>query len=143
MSGKTQTGRVQLRTESKLLKKIQGLLSRGNIRLFRNNVGSAFLGSYVWDHGAVVIPSPQRVTYGLCEGSSDLIGWRSRLITEDMVGKKFAQFVAIEVKSPAGKVSKTQTAFIQTVRDAGGLSGVAKSESDAVQILSDYESEQP
>lgn len=142
MSGKIQTGRVQLRVESALLRKIHGLLSKGNIRLFRNNIGSAFLGPHLWSDGCVVIKNPQRVTYGLCEGSSDLIGWRSRLITEDMVGKKFAQFVAIEVKSPTGKTNKTQEAFIKTVRESGGLAGIAKSEGDAVQILSDYESEQ-
>jgi len=143
MTGKTQTGRVQLRTESKILKKIQGFLSKGNIRLFRNNVGSAFLGSYVWSDGAVVIPNPQRVTYGLCEGSSDLIGWRSRIVTEDMVGKRIAQFVAIEVKSAVGRPTKTQAAFIDTVRNAGGLAGIARNENEAVAILVGGESEMP
>jgi hypothetical protein len=143
MSGKTQTGRVQLRTEAKTLKKIQGTLSKGNIRLFRNNVGSAFLGPYVWSDGAVVIAKPQRVTYGLCEGSSDLIGWRSRTITPDMVGQKFAQFVAIEVKSAVGRATKTQVAFVDTVKKAGGLAGIAKTELDAVCILADTTNDLP
>jgi hypothetical protein len=143
MTGKTQTGRVQLRVEAKLMREIQGVLSQGNIRLFRNNVGSAFLGAYVWDQGAVVIPNPQRVTYGLCEGSSDLIGWRSRTITEDMVGKKFAQFVAVEVKSPSGRLNKTQDAFIRKVREAGGIAGVARTLSEATQLLIDDSNEMP
>jgi hypothetical protein len=35
--------------------------------------------------------------YGLCLGSSDLIGWTIREITPDMVEKKVAVFTAIQV----------------------------------------------
>jgi len=73
--------------------------------------------------------------FGLCEGSSDLIGWRSITITEDMVGQRIAQFVAIEVKNEAGKLRKTQAAFLNTVAEAGGRAGVARSVTDAVHIL--------
>ena len=136
MAGKTQTGRVHLRRETNILKEIQGKLSAGFVRLFRNNVGSAFMGPFTYGReGTVVITKPQRVVFGLCEGSSDLIGWRSITITEDMVGQRIAQFVAIEVKNEAGKLRKTQAAFLNTVAEAGGRAGVARSVTDAVHIL--------
>lgn len=136
MAGKTQTGRVTLRRETNILKEIQSKLSAGYVRLFRNNVGAAFMGPFVRKaDGSVSIIKPQRVTFGLAEGSSDLIGWRSITITEDMVGQRIAQFVAVEVKNSTGKVSKLQGAFLNTVAEAGGRAGVARSLTDAVHIL--------
>ena len=136
MSGKTQTARRRLRVEAALLKKIQLNFGNGDTRLFRNNVGSAFLGPHFWTaDGGVLIQNPSRVTYGLCEGSSDLIGWRSRTITHTDVGKTIAQFVAIEVKSAAGKLSKTQEAFLRTATDAGAVAGMVKTVDEAKRLL--------
>jgi hypothetical protein len=136
MAGKTQTGRKPLRLETNILKEIQSKLSAGYVRLFRNNVGAAWMGPFVRKgDGSVVLVKPQRVVFGLCEGSSDLIGWRSITITQDMVGQRFAQFVAVEVKNSTGKLSKVQGAFLLTVAEAGGRAGVARSVTDAVHIL--------
>jgi len=136
MAGKTQTGRKPLRLETNILKEIQSKLSAGYVRLFRNNVGAAWMGPFVRKgDGSVVLVKPQRVVFGLCEGSSDLVGWRSITITEDMVGGRIAQFVAIEVKNETGRLQKTQAAFLKTVAEAGGRAGVARSVTDAVHIL--------
>jgi len=98
------------------------LLSRGTIRLFRNNVG------------ALRDATGRLVRYGLAPGSSDLIGWRSVTITADMVGQTIAQFVAIEVKD-RGRATPEQLTFIEAVTRAGGLAGVARSPDDARTIL--------
>lgn len=84
--------------------------------LFKNNVGM-----YTDSKGNVI-------RYGLCKGSSDLIGWTPIVITPDMVGKKVAVFTAVEVKkNKFGKYKATdlQKAFIAAVNKAGGKAGVA------------------
>ena len=74
------------------------------------------------------------VTFGLAPGSSDLIGWKTHKISIEDVGKEIAQFVAIEVKDK-GKATEQQTKFINTVKGAGGIAGVAKSITDALALL--------
>jgi hypothetical protein len=97
-------------------------LGRGLVRLFRNNTGA------LKDmHGRLV-------RFGLCQGSSDLIGWRTVTITPDMVGQNLAVFTAIEVKDK-GRPTPEQQRFIEVVRDAGGIAGIARSVDDAKAIL--------
>jgi hypothetical protein len=48
------------------------------------------------------------VRFGLCKGSSDLIGLRSLEITPELVGQRLAQFVALEVKAAQGVPSPEQ-----------------------------------
>ena len=99
------------------------LLSRGPVRLWRNNTG------------AIRDARGQLVRCGLCVGSSDLIGFRSIVITPAMVGRRIAQFVALEVKAPNGRTTPEQEAFIQTVQDAGGIAAVVRSPEQAQSIL--------
>jgi hypothetical protein len=85
-----------------------------HIRLFRNQVGQ--------------LPDPRTgrpVQFGLARGSADLIGWRSITITPDMVGTTVAIFASIEVKTPTGRVSPQQQAWMAVVQGAGGIAGVA------------------
>lgn len=93
-------------------------ISRGNVRVFRNNVG--FMNG---------------VKFGLCVGSSDLIGFTSKTIAPDMVGQKVAIFTAIEVKTEKGRVSVPQKKFIDLVKNAGGIAGVARSIDDAKELV--------
>jgi hypothetical protein len=93
-------------------------ISRGNVRVFRNNVGMQ-----------------NGVRYGLCNGSSDLIGFTTQTITPDMVGKRIAVFTAIEVKTDKGRVSVPQQKFIDLVKNAGGIAGVCRSIDDARALL--------
>lgn len=98
--------------------------TRPDARLFRNQVGS--------------LPDPRTgrlVTFGLARGSADLIGWRTVVITPDMVGRRVAVFTSIEVKTPAGRVRPEQQAWLGVVRGAGGIAGVARSIDDALQIV--------
>ena len=94
----------------------------GPARLWRNNTG------------ALKDATGRLVRYGLCPGSSDLIGLRTRIITEADLGHRFAQFVAIEVKDQ-GRLTAQQQAFITMVQQAGGMAGVARSVDDARRIL--------
>ena len=80
------------------------------------------------------------VTFGLCKGSSDLIGWTPITITPEMVGSKIAVFTAIEVKlNKNGKYKATndQKRFISAVLNNGGFAGVADCKKDLEDIIHD------
>ena len=104
--------------ESDIMRRIQIRASELGWRLFRNHVGVLF------DHRG------NRVTVGLGVGSSDLIGWRPLLITPQHVGQTIAQFAAVEVKAPRGRVSDSQALFLSVVDGFGGFSQVARGEGD-------------
>jgi hypothetical protein len=83
--------------------------------VFRNNVGKLPDKNGRW------------VQYGLCVGSSDLIGW-----------DKHGRFLALEVKVPGKNPTKEQEVFIGAVIMAGGVAGVVRSPEDVKKLLTDY-----
>lgn len=108
---------------------------RRDVKIFRNNTGSGWVGKRgKAPEGAILLIDPRPLNAGLCKGSSDLIGFTSVVVTQDMVGKSVAIFTAIEVKQDA-KVSPEQQNFIDVVKDAGGFAGVARNEEDAARIV--------
>jgi hypothetical protein len=107
-----------------------------HVRVFRQNVGQAWVGAAKKSGNIVTIENPRPFHGGLCKGSSDLIGWRSIRITPEMVGLDVAVFVAIECKTETGKATAEQVNFIERVRLAGGLAGIARSVEDALKIIS-------
>ncbi len=83
------------------------------VRLWRNNTGQ------LKDRfGTTVI-------YGLCTGSSDLIG----------IVAPHGRLIAIEVKSAEGKPTPEQEAFMEIVRRFGGVAGVARSVEEAMALV--------
>jgi len=74
------------------------------------------------------------VSFGLCKGSADLIGWRTVTITPEMVGQQVAVFTSIEVKSERGRLAAEQQQWLDAVLSAGGIAGVARSVEDALRI---------
>ena len=92
--------------------------SRPDLRLFRNNVG------------VCQFPDGSRVVYGLCPGSSDLIGFQTIRIAPEMVGQTIAQFLAIEVKGPNTSLRVGQRNFLRVVSEAGGKAVLARSLDD-------------
>jgi len=62
----------------------------------------------------------------------------SFIVTQKMVGRRVALFLAIETKSKDKGPNKDQKNFLFQVKNAGGLSGVAKNETDAAEILDSY-----
>lgn len=126
----------RVRTEMGVLREILLRLSAGSTRLFRNNVGEAWMGlPRTLLTGGIVIAKPVRVKFGLVKGSCDLIGWHSVTVTPDMVGQTVAVFVGIEVKSAQGKVRPEQQTFIDAATAAGARVGVARSVEQAEAIL--------
>ena len=97
------------------------------LRLFRNQVGQ--------------LPDPRSgryVQFGLAKGSSDLVGFKTVEVTQDMVGMKLAVFTSIEVKTPKGRLSTYQKNWLRLIEASGGIAGVARSISDAIKIVSSY-----
>lgn len=122
--------------EHPLLVKLRLLASSRGARLFRNNVGTGWIGKMRrLPTGDMHLKAPRPLHAGLCKGSSDLIGWRTVTITPDMVGQKFARFLAVEVKTPGVELTEEQAAFIKAVNDQGGLAAEIRSEEELEQLL--------
>lgn len=123
--------------ESNLTKSI--LLKIGStpgLRVFRNNTGTAWAGKVIKkSKNFITLEDPRPFHAGLCNGSSDYIGWKTVEITPDMVGKKLAVFVGLEFKTNSGRASKDQINFIKQVREAGGFAGIVKKSEDAEGLL--------
>lgn len=97
-----------------------------DLRIFRNQVGS--------------LPDPRTgrmVQFGLARGSADLIGWRTLVITPEMVGQRIAVFTSLEIKTPTGRLAPAQRHWLHAVHQAGGIAGVARSVADALRIVTD------
>jgi len=110
-------------SEQHIQQHIRLACSTGPVRLFRNNTG------VLRDqHG-------RPVSFGLCKGSADLIGWTTRTITAEMVGQQVAVFTSIEVKTAIGRLSPEQRQWLAAVETAGGIAGVARSVADAEGLL--------
>ncbi len=98
--------------ETTLQNRIRIALSERGIITFRNNTG------VLKDrHG-------RAVRFGLCVGSSDVIG-----IMPD------GRFLAIEVKCEGKHPTDRQRYFLKMVQGAGGVSGVAHSVQEALEIV--------
>lgn len=120
-------------TETPIRMKIfQFLGSLRDIKIFRNNVGQGFLGAVVREGGGVVVLNNyRRVKFGLHEGSGDLIGLKSTVVTPQMVGKKVAVFLSVEVKTASGTINPEQKNWMTVINESGGIAIVARSTEDA------------
>ena len=96
-------------SEHEIQQRIRLACGHGPVRLWRNNTG------------ALVDQQGRFVRFGLCKGSSDLIGLRSLEITPELVGQRIAQFVALEIKTDCGIVSPEQQAFLQLPQRCPGV----------------------
>jgi hypothetical protein len=83
----------------------------------------------------IVIRQARPIKFGLCVGSSDIIGWHPVKITLDHVGQTVAVFTAIEVKTLGVPTTKEQQAFIQAVNKSGGIGAVVMSVDEAAEIM--------
>jgi hypothetical protein len=79
---------------------------------WRNNTGATKIGN-------------RFVRYGLCPGSSDIIGLYN------------GRFFALEVKTARGEVSGSQFAFLKAVQTNGGLGRVVRSVEEAKGVFNE------
>jgi len=96
-----------------------------NVVLWRNNVGS------------LERPYGGRVRYGLCVGSSDLIG----IVTAVVDGHTVGRFLALEVKRPNERPTKDQLLFLRLVQARGGVAAVVSSPTQAVAVVAQAKSD--
>lgn len=98
--------------ETNISQQIRLALSAEGCIVWRNNVGKLEDKRGRW------------VTFGLCVGSSDIIGMMPD-----------GRFLAIEVKAPGEKPRDNQYAFIAAVQKQGGVAGWATSVEEAISIV--------
>ena len=117
-------------SEQELQQRLRLEFGRGPVRLWRNNVGALRDGR------------GRLVTYGLCRGSSDLIGLRQITIGPEHLGRTLAVFCALEIKAPQGRARAEQQQFLSVIHQLGGLAGVVRSAPEARRLL-DLAGDQP
>jgi len=88
--------------------------ARPDARGWRNNVGAIRKGK-------------RFIRYGLCKGSSDIIGLVEVKITKEKVGKRVAVFTGIELKTKDGKATDEQRTFLGDIVRSGGIGILATS----------------
>ncbi len=125
--------------ESSLQNLIRIRLSKLGVMNFRNNTGMGWAGKclkiykkgmFHVEPGDVIVKQARPLKAGLCEGSSDIIGIKTVVITPDMVGQTVGIFVAPEVKTARGRATDKQQIFIDNINKAGGIAGVVRSEDE-------------
>lgn len=125
-------------SETDIQRRIQIALSWGDARMFRNNVGAAWMGGdFSIRDGRLVSGHARYVQFGLCPGSSDLIGIHKMVITPAMIGRNIGVFTAVEVKHKKTTTNE-QDSFIETIQHLGGIAGVARSVDDARRIVTEF-----
>lgn len=93
-------------------------------------------GLVLWRNSTGVAERNGRVQhFGLCKGSSDLIGIYATVILPEHVGMTIGRFVAGEVKTARGVTSDEQRMFLDLVAARGGLAGVWRSVEDALKTI--------
>ncbi len=97
--------------EKRLQDEIRAAVIRsGTAILWRNNVG---------------FDMERRVRYGLGLGSPDVVGF--------LVGS--GRFVGLEVKTERGRLSSTQSQWLESARARGAMIGVVRSVPEALSFL--------
>ena len=126
--------------EADLMRRLQNAASRLGARLFRQQVGMAWVGKIIKTPGVytlgpndVLIRNARPFHAGI-EGMADLGGWVPVEITADMVGATMAVYAQVEVKENA-RPTTAQLAWVAAVNKAGGRAGIARSEKDLADIL--------
>jgi len=111
--------------ETKIQNLILMSLSKAGCLVFRNETAGAWVGKVLHkDAGQVTLTNASMVKFGLMVGSADIIGISP-------TGK----FLAVEIKTSKGRATKEQLRFIEAVNNAGGIAGIARSVSDALELI--------
>lgn len=122
-------------SEFVFMKEVLAAFGRGATRLFRCNAGVSWQGLEVEHTRTRIVLDKPRAVHGWPPGTADLVGWQSVVITPQMVGQRVALFVAVETKSPAGRLTRGQRRFLTAVRAAGGLAVAARTLAGVAAVL--------
>lgn len=135
-------------SEIKIMKQVQIFASTIGVKLLRNNILTAWMSNHIFRPSAkttvtvypgdVVLTQARQVKAGLGDGTSDLIGWHTIIITEAMVGSRVAVIAVCETKSNTGRVTKQQKQFIETIINDGGIGIIARSPDDLKRGIDEY-----
>ena len=100
-------------------------LSKAGCLVFRNETAGAWVGKVLHkDANQVTLTDARMIRFGLAVGSSDIVGIAP-----------CGRFLAVEIKTSKGRATKEQLRFIDAVNSAGGIAGVARSVSDALELI--------
>lgn len=111
--------------ESQLQSLILLALSEAGCKIWRCETAGVWVGVVIHRSNATVTLAEARmIQAGLTKGGSDIIG-----IAPD------GRFLAVEVKTPTGRIRPEQTVFLDVVRKAGGIAGVARSVEEALRLI--------
>lgn len=113
-------------SETDFMRQIMLLATQAGARVFRNNVGMAWMGKKSRRGNTVTVDQAVPVRFGLCVGSSDLIGWTPVTVTQEMVGQQIAVFTAIETKGHRTGVTPEQVNFLSQVANGGGIAVLSR-----------------
>lgn len=131
-------------TEADFMRRCMKRATELGARLWRNNTGQAWVGNaeqfkrpttVTVQAGDVLIRQGRPFKAGAV-GMSDLIGFVPVTVTPEMVGQRLAVYAAVETKSPKGRATSEQSAFITLVTRFGGRAGIARTDDDLDQIIS-------
>lgn len=115
-----------MNTETALQHQIMLALSEAGCIVWRNNTGQSWSGQVLHQQaGTVTLGNARTVKYGLCVGSSDLIG----------IHCATGKFIAIEVKTSKGRATIEQERFITAILISGGIAGIVRSPAEALALL--------
>lgn len=101
-------------------------LSSAGCLVWRVETAGAWVGQKIHQDGDMVTLANARMFLtGLCKGGADIIG----------IHRSSGRFLAVEVKTPKGRTTPDQDRFLEAVRNAGGIAGVARSPAEALSLL--------
>lgn len=111
--------------ESQLQSLILLALSNAGCKVWRCETAGAWVGRSIHRIGDTVTLADARMIHaGLTKGGADIIG-----ISPD------GRFLAVEVKTDTGRIRPEQAVFLKVVQEAGGISGVARSVEQALDLI--------
>lgn len=134
-----------IENSNQLTAEIRLLASKVGARLFRRNTGMGWIGrskkftkrEQIWVSPGDVLIAQARPFHAGEVGQYDTYGWKSVVITPDMVGQRVAVHVEIEVKFGNDRESTEQKSWGAFCAQQGVRVGVARTLGDAERVLVD------
>ena len=112
--------------ETKIQNSILLALSAAGCTVWRVETAGAWVGRQIHREGdTVTLANARMLMTGLCKGGADILG----------IHHGTGRFLAVEVKTAKGRTTPEQDRFLEAVRKAGGIAGVARSPAEALSLL--------